>query len=158
MYAKGVPEAKELVDETLKKLNLPLQALFSTLGRTAARALETKIIASKMSGWYAELLENIKDGDLQTWNSERWEPSTWPDEAQGFGYMEAPRGALGHWIKIRDGKSLTIRLLCPLPGMLPQEMPLDKLVPMKPHFWEHLLPTRLNLWKSCAQSILLIRA
>ena len=60
LYAKGHAQTKELVGMTLKKLDLPVTALFSTLGRTAARTLETKIIADAMQGWYDQLIANIK--------------------------------------------------------------------------------------------------
>ena len=104
LYAKGNAETKELVDMTRKKLALPVQGLFSTLGRTAARTLESKVIADAMPGWYDQLMANIKAGDLRTFNEVLWEPSTWPKTAKGVGFMEAPRGALGHWIVIKDGK------------------------------------------------------
>jgi len=104
LYAKGHPQAKELVDYTLKTLDLPVTALFSTLGRTAARTLETKIFADTMQHWYDGLIANIRAGDLRTFNEELWDPATWPKSAKGVGYMEAPRGALGHWIVIKDGK------------------------------------------------------
>ena len=89
---------------TLTTLQVPVDATFSTLGRTAARTLETKVIADAMQGWYDALVANIKAGDTRTFNDALWEPSTWPAEARGAGYMEAPRGALGHWIVIKDGK------------------------------------------------------
>jgi len=104
LYAKGHEQTKELVNMTLSKLELPVQGLYSTLGRTAARTLETKIIADTMANWYNQLMTNIKAGDLRTFNETLWEPSTWPKEAKGVGYMEAPRGALGHWIVIKEGK------------------------------------------------------
>ena len=104
LYAKGQPQAKELVDHTLKTLDLPVRALFSTLGRTAARTLETKIVADQMQVWYDNLVANIRAGDTDTFNEASWEPSTWPKEARGVGFMEAPRGALAHWVVIRDGK------------------------------------------------------
>jgi hydrogenase large subunit len=104
MYGTGNEQAKELVDYTLKTLDLPITALFSTLGRTAARTLETKIFADAMQGWYDNLVANIKAGDVRTFNEELWDPSDWPKEARGVGYMEAPRGALAHWIVIKDGK------------------------------------------------------
>ena len=89
---------------TESQLELPLEAMFSTMGRTAARTLETKIIADAMSGWYDNLMANIRAGDIRTFNDALWEPSSWPARAQGVGYMEAPRGALAHWIVIDDGK------------------------------------------------------
>jgi len=113
LYAKGDKETKELVDSTLKKLDAPVQALYSTLGRTAARTLETKIIADKMQTWYDQLVANIKSGDVRTFNETLWDPSSWPREAKGVGYMEAPRGALGHWIVIRDGKIANYQAVVP---------------------------------------------
>jgi len=93
-----------LVDMTLSTLKLETRALFSTLGRTAARTLETKIVVDAMQGWYDQLVANIKAGDSRTFNETLWDPSTWPREAKGAGFMEAPRGALGHWIVIKDGR------------------------------------------------------
>ena len=104
LYAKGHPQMKELVDMTLKTLDVPVQALFSTLGRTAARTLETKVFADAMQGWLDQLIRNIKAGDVRTFNEELWDPSTWPSVARGAGYTEAPRGGLAHWIVIKDGK------------------------------------------------------
>ena len=57
-----------------------------------------------MQGWYDQLIANIKAGDVTTLNEELWDPSTWPRAAKGVGFMEAPRGALAHWIVIKDGK------------------------------------------------------
>lgn len=104
LYAKGHEQTRELVDSTLANLDLPVRALFSTLGRTAARTLETKIIADTMQTWYDNLITNIKSGDTNTFNDTLWEPSSWPTEARGVGFMEAPRGALAHWIVIKDQK------------------------------------------------------
>jgi len=102
LYAKGHAQTKELVGMALNKLDLPVSALYSTLGRTAARTLETKIIVDAMQGWYDQLLANIKAGDVRTFNETLWEPSSWPKIAKGVGYTEAPRGALAHWIVIKD--------------------------------------------------------
>ncbi|GCB02061.1 uptake hydrogenase large subunit [Sulfuriferula multivorans] len=104
LYAKGHPQTRELVAMTLKKLDLPVTALYSTLGRTAARTLESKIIADAMQTWYDNLIANIKSSDVRTFNEKLWEPSSWPATAKGVGYTEAPRGALAHWIIIKDGK------------------------------------------------------
>ena len=112
-YAMGNPEFKEPVDMVLKKLDVPIQALFSTLGRTAARGLEASWAAHKMKHFYGKLMANIKAGKLDTANVEKWEPSTWPKEAKGAGYCEAPRGALGHWIKIKDTKIENYQCIVP---------------------------------------------
>jgi hydrogenase large subunit len=103
-YAMGNPEFKEPVDMVLKKLEVPLPALFSTLGRTAARGLECSWAAHKMKYFYDKLIANIKAGQTATANIDNWEPKTWPVECKGVGYCEAPRGALGHWIRIKNGR------------------------------------------------------
>jgi hydrogenase large subunit len=104
LYASGHEQTKELVNMTLKTLDVPADALFSTLGRTAARTLETKIVADNMQAWYDNLVTNIRSGEIKTFNETLWEPSSWPSVAQGVGYMEAPRGALAHYIVIKDQK------------------------------------------------------
>jgi len=113
LVATGHAQAKELVDRTLATLELPLVALYSTLGRTAARTLETKIFADAMQGWYDQLVANIKSGDTQTFNDQYWDPGTWPGRARGAGFMEAPRGALGHWVVIEDGKIANYQAVVP---------------------------------------------
>ena len=102
LYASGNEQAQDLVNMTLSKLDVPVDALFSTLGRTAARGLETKIIADMMQTWQNNLVANIKAGDTKTHNEKLWEPATWPKQARGVGFMEAPRGGLAHWIVIED--------------------------------------------------------
>lgn len=102
LYARGDEAARALVNESLGKLKLGPAALFSTLGRTAARTLETKLIADRMQGWYDHLIANIKGGDIRTFNEVNWEPSSWPTQAQGVGVIEAPRGALAHYVVIKN--------------------------------------------------------
>jgi hydrogenase large subunit len=104
LVASGHDQAKELVEQTLTTLQLPLAGLYSTLGRTAARTLETRIFVDAMQGWYDQLVANIKAGDTRTFDDRSWDPATWPAQARGAGFMEAPRGALGHWIVIQDGR------------------------------------------------------
>ncbi len=113
LYAKGHEQTKELVNMTLKTLDLPVAGLFSTLGRTAARTLETKVYMDSMQGYYDELITNIRSGDLKTHNETLWDPSTWPSKAQGVGFMEAPRGALAHWIVIEDAKIANYQAVVP---------------------------------------------
>jgi hydrogenase large subunit len=59
------------------------------------------------------LLANIKNGDSRTFVADKWKPETWPAEAQGVGMTEAPRGALAHWIKIKDKKIDNYQLVVP---------------------------------------------
>jgi hydrogenase large subunit len=103
-YAQGNPEFKEPTDRLLKTLDVPVTALFSTLGRTAARALECQWAANKLRYFQDKLLANIKAGDSSTANVTKWKPESWPKEAKGYGFTEAPRGALAHWIRIKDAK------------------------------------------------------
>ncbi len=112
-YARGDKETIEEVDAVLKHLDVPVDALFSTLGRTAARAICAKLSSRWGLEFYDQLIENIKNGDTRMANMEKWEPETWPKEAKGVGYTEAPRGALAHWIKIKDGKTESYQMVVP---------------------------------------------
>ncbi len=103
-YAQGKSEFKDPVDKLLTDMALPTSALFSTLGRTAARALESVWAGREMRYFHDKLVTNIKNGDSATAFVDKWKPETWPDEVKGVGFTEAPRGALGHWIKIKNGK------------------------------------------------------
>jgi [NiFe] hydrogenase large subunit len=107
-YGKNTPGVQALVDGTLKKLGIGVDALFSTLGRTAARALETKIIGDAMGGWLETLKSNIAKGDKKT-----YQPWTMPKTGKGFGLNDVPRGALGHWIEIGDGKIKNYQYVVP---------------------------------------------
>lgn len=103
-FAKGDKEITEQINFVLKTLDVPVNALFSTLGRTAARGLEAQWAANKMRYFMDKLIANIKAGDSATANVDNWDPATWPAETKGVGFTEAPRGALGHWIKIKNGR------------------------------------------------------
>lgn len=86
------PAASKLINDTLQQFNAPVTALFSVLGRHAARALETKVVADRC----AEYVMMLKPGEpVHT----RFEI---PDQATGMGLTDAPRGALGHWMTIKD--------------------------------------------------------
>ena len=102
-YAAGVPAIKQSVDATLKQLGAGPEALYSTLGRVAARALESEIVMARLEGWLDDLDRNMNSGDLRIADTSKWDPSSWPSKAQGFGPHEVPRGALGHWVEIDGG-------------------------------------------------------
>jgi hydrogenase large subunit len=112
-FARGSTEVKEVVTEALRKLDVPVGALFSTLGRTAARGLETKLVVHWMKGFYDDLISNVRSGNERTFVPDKWDPSTWPATAEGVGLSEAPRGALAHWIRIKDGKIENYQLVVP---------------------------------------------
>ncbi|GKT07967.1 nickel-dependent hydrogenase large subunit [Desulforhabdus sp. TSK] len=107
-YGKGHEPTRKTVDGLLKKLGVPQEALFSTLGRTAARALETKIIGDAMEGWLNQLVENIKKGDTKIYQDYQM-----PAEAMGAGLNDVPRGALGHWVDIKEQKINNFQLVVP---------------------------------------------
>ena len=112
-YAAGQPRVKELVDTVLSKLGVGPEALFSTLGRTAARGIECLFLAEQIGNWVSELAANIAHGDLRIHEGSMWNPDDWPKEAQGYGWHEAPRGALGHWVHIKDKQIANYQCVVP---------------------------------------------
>lgn len=112
-YASGQARVVEVVNSVLSTLGVGVEALFSTLGRTAARGVETLVVAEQLIAWLDELTASIASGDLDIHNGEKWDPTTWPQEAQGWGPHEAPRGALGHWIRIVDRKIDSYQCIVP---------------------------------------------
>jgi quinone-reactive Ni/Fe-hydrogenase large subunit len=90
----------------------PASALFSTVGRTAARAIETELMADVMIEWVDELAANVAAGDVSTWTE--FDFDTVSKDAKGHGLAEAPRGGLGHWVKIKDGKIENYQAVVPL--------------------------------------------
>ncbi|MDA8164247.1 MAG: nickel-dependent hydrogenase large subunit [Desulfobacteraceae bacterium] len=112
-YAAGHQKVRALTGQVLQDLKLDTTALFSTLGRHAARCLETVLLAGKMEDLLDRLSTSIGHGDLRIHNNEYWDPASWPKEASGHGTLEAPRGALGHWIRIKDRKILNYQAVVP---------------------------------------------
>ena len=102
-YGAGHERVRELVDSVLGALGVGAEALFSTLGRTAARAIESQVLAERSLEVLDQLTENISGGDISIHNGELWDPGSWPETASGFGMHEAPRGSLSHWVTIADG-------------------------------------------------------
>ena len=112
-YARGQDDIKAQVDGLLSALDLPVTALFSTRGRTAARGLECSWTAHKMREVFDGMMAHIKAGNVATANMDMWEPVTWPADTKGVGYGEAPRGALGHWLHIKDTKIENYQAIVP---------------------------------------------
>ncbi len=102
-YAIGEPTVKKLVDSVLSKFKASPKALFSVLGRHAARALYTKFLADSMPEWLLQL----KPGEPA------YIDYTIPDEAFGMGLVDGARGALGHWIEIKDKKIANYQCVVP---------------------------------------------
>jgi hydrogenase large subunit len=102
-YVSGEPAVKKLVDSVLSKFKASPKALFSVLGRHAARALYTKFVADSMPEWLLQL----KPGEPA------YVDYTIPDEAFGMGLVDGARGALGHWIEIKDKKIANYQCVVP---------------------------------------------
>jgi [NiFe] hydrogenase large subunit len=107
-YAKGHKEIKPVVDNVLQTLGVNANALFSTLGRTAARGIETLVIGERIQNWINELVANIKGGDSKT-----YEPYEMPDSGMGVGLNDVPRGSLGHWVEIENKKIKNYQYVVP---------------------------------------------
>jgi len=112
-FASGRTEFKEVVLEALGRLKVPPAALFSTLGRTAARGLETRLGVHWLLAEYDQLVANLKNGDSATADTRYWNPETWKPVCKGYGFTEAPRGSLGHWVQIKDQKIANYQIVVP---------------------------------------------
>ncbi|WP_195372741.1 MULTISPECIES: nickel-dependent hydrogenase large subunit [Parabacteroides] len=112
-YAAGKEPQKSAVDNVLKALNLPPEALFSTLGRTAARGIETQLVAGWALEFFDQLMRNLENGDSRMANPVMWENENWPKKAQGVGLTEAPRGALAHFIVIENNRVKNYQMVVP---------------------------------------------
>ncbi len=88
---------------------IPVEALHSTIGRHAARAVRTGVLHEALANQWQLLMDNIGKGDYDTFN----QPEFPKDEVRGFGYHEAPRGVLSHWTVIRDGKISNYQAVVP---------------------------------------------
>ncbi len=102
-YMKGHEDVKKKFDEALNKLDANLSIINTAAGRHLARALETSIVAHKL----LDYVDQLKPGEpFHT-------PFSIPDKAKGMGLTEAPRGALGHWILIENGKIANYQAVVP---------------------------------------------
>ena len=110
-YVEGRGDVRAAIDGAAAKLGVGQEALFSTLGRTVARAVEAQVVAKRLDGWLEELTANLATGDLALAELSRWDPGTWPGEARGLALGETPTGALGHWMSIRDQRIESYQLV-----------------------------------------------
>jgi len=108
-YGLKHPKVAPVVDKVLSTLGVGPEALFSTLGRTAARGIETAVVAGEMEGWVNALQEQIAK-EKSPKLVEKWEM---PNSAQGVGFVTAPRGGLSHWINIENRKIGNFQLVVP---------------------------------------------
>ncbi len=126
-YASGHKAVVPLVNNVLKALDVGPEALFSTLGRTAARGIETAVVAGQMETWVSALQEQIgkeKSPKLV----EKWEM---PNESEGVGFVTAPRGGLSHWIRIENRKIGNFQLVVPTTWNMSPRCARDIMGPME---------------------------
>lgn len=115
MYAAGHPETKKYATLALKTVSslagikANVGHLHSTLGRHAARAVRACVLYDMMKKNYDLLVANIASGDLETFNK----PVFPKGEQRGYGFHEAPRGTLSHWVVIKDGKIKNYQAVVP---------------------------------------------
>jgi hydrogenase large subunit len=115
MYAAGHEPTKKYVEfalATVSKLagaNVGPEALHSTIGRHAARAIRCAVLYDELNKQWTALVENISKGDLKTFNKYSFPAG----EIRGFGFHEAPRGTLSHWIVIDNGKIKNYQAVVP---------------------------------------------
>jgi [NiFe] hydrogenase large subunit len=102
-YGRGNRFVVPAVDDFLGKTGLTVNDLHSTLGRIAARAIETQVTAAAMDGWLSQLAAGRS----------AYTRASVPATASGTGLNEAPRGALGHWISISGGRIGNYQMVVP---------------------------------------------
>jgi hydrogenase large subunit len=93
----------------LAKTKVGLDAMHSTIGRHAARAISCAVQVDMLGDQWSALLGNMAKGDLKTFNA----PVFPKDEVMGVGFHEAPRGALSHWVVIDNGKIKNYQCVVP---------------------------------------------
>lgn len=125
-FGKGHKDIKPIVESVINKLGIEAKHLFSTLGRTAARGIETIAIGRATQGWVLELVENLKKGDTKTYQS--WEM---PDSGMGVGLNDVARGSLGHWIEIENKKIKNYQYVVPSTWNLGPRCEKGKLSPVE---------------------------
>lgn len=115
MYAAGHKPTQAYATKVLDTASallgqkIPLAALHSTIGRIAARAIRCAVMGEYLAANWQALIDNIAKGDTKTFNA----PVFPKGEQMGFGYHEAPRGALSHWVVIKDGKIANYQAVVP---------------------------------------------
>jgi hydrogenase large subunit len=100
----GQEDIRAALASVLTTLGMTTDDLLSTMGRVVARAVEAQVIVRQLAAWHEQLVANLATGDLTVADVTLWDPSSWPSSAEGWSLGESPRGAVGHWLSIRDGR------------------------------------------------------
>ncbi len=101
-FAQGSQEIGEALGAMLRGLSLGPEVMPSVLGRLIAQSVETTVMVAKARDWMLDLRQHLASGDLAVADISSWDPGAWPTEAAGWSLGEGPRGAVGHWVSIRD--------------------------------------------------------
>ncbi|GFO70830.1 hydrogenase 2 large subunit [Geomonas limicola] len=115
MYAAGHEPTRRYTNLALETVGkqlgqkIPLEALHSTIGRHAARAVRAAVLYEVLQNQWKNLIENIGSGDAKTFIR----PEFPKGEVKGVGYHEAPRGVLSHWVVIKDAKVKNYQAVVP---------------------------------------------
>jgi hydrogenase large subunit len=115
MVAAGHEPTKQYLEQAMDRIGaitgseVPLDVLHSSLGRHAARCVRTQVLYDMMLENYDALVANIASGDYSSCN----QPEFPKGQQMGFGFHEAPRGILSHWVVIEDGKIKNYQAVVP---------------------------------------------
>ncbi len=112
-YARGHAGVKEKVDAVLGRFRVKPDALFSTLGRNAARGIEAWLLAEHLGTLHRRITALVESGRSETFQPARWDPKSWPASCHGVGRLEAPRGSLVHRAAIRNQKIERYEIVVP---------------------------------------------
>jgi hydrogenase large subunit len=105
------PLARMLVAKNPTVLDLVAKgAKPGAVARHAARAIETKLMVDACYTWLDQLMTEMTKPGFKIHDTEHWNP---PDKGEGAGFHEPPRGALGHWIKVKDKKIANYQAVVP---------------------------------------------
>ncbi|MFW5490039.1 MAG: nickel-dependent hydrogenase large subunit [Desulfovibrio sp.] len=119
-YARGEKETKAMVDGVCKDAGVKMPQMFSTMGRTICRVVETAMLTKRMKGWIDETNERVASGDDTIY--QKWKPR----DGKGVGLCCVTRGGLSHWIRIKGEKIENIQLVVPSTWNLSPRCAADK--------------------------------
>lgn len=110
-YAQHSPTVRPYMERFMEQTQMEAIDFSSAVGRNAARAVEAQICCDYLFDMMSDLIENLKYYDEETWTKYAFE--TLPTEAQGAGIFEVPRGVLGHFIRVGEGKIANYQAVVP---------------------------------------------
>jgi len=110
-YHKGNKLIKSFVDEFLEETDLEIMDLSTTVGRNAARAIESLYICEYIFKLVSRLIQNIKYYDTDTWTKYDFEKL--PKSTKGTAFLEVPRGVLAHLVEVEDAKIKNYSVIAP---------------------------------------------